>query len=329
MEAPSSAYPRGTAGAGKNHRRRGGDLRRLYAKPHQCYGGLDRHARTMSLCLITQAGELLRHRHMQASPELFLKALAPSREAIIVAGSAGFPGTWLAALYAQPGSAFVLSPALYMQALHGGKAKHDTLDSHKIAALRRGGMLPQASVDPAALRATRDLLRRRIPLTRQRAALLAHGQQTNRQDHRPELRKPLADQANRAGVAARCPEPAVPKRVDVDLALIDSDARLLSDVALTSVQTATQHQAQTLSRLPAVPGLGQIVSLGLRDELHDLARCPRGQAFVSSCRLITCAKASAGTRDGTSGAKLGHADRPWACSEAAVLFWRHHPAGQR
>jgi hypothetical protein len=31
-----------------------------------------------------------------------------------------------------------------MNAIHGGKAKHDTIDAHKIAARLRGGMLPQA-----------------------------------------------------------------------------------------------------------------------------------------------------------------------------------------
>jgi hypothetical protein len=44
-----------------------------------------------------------------------------------------------------------------MKAIHGGKAKHDTIDAHKMAALLRGGMLPQASVYPAERRATRDL----------------------------------------------------------------------------------------------------------------------------------------------------------------------------
>jgi hypothetical protein len=29
-----------------------------------------------------------------------------------------------------------------MKAIHGGKAKNDTIDSHKIAVLLRGGMLP-------------------------------------------------------------------------------------------------------------------------------------------------------------------------------------------
>jgi hypothetical protein len=68
-----------------------------------------------------------------------------------------------------------------MKAIHGGKANNDTLDSHKIAALLRGGLLPQASVYPADMRATRALLRRRPHLRRKRAALLAHVQNTNSQ----------------------------------------------------------------------------------------------------------------------------------------------------
>jgi hypothetical protein len=82
-------------------------------------------------------------------------------------------------------------------------------------------MIPQAYVYPAALRATRDLLRRRLPLTRQRAERLPHIQQTNSQDTLPELGQKLAYTANRAGVAERFPDPAVHKSVEVDLALID------------------------------------------------------------------------------------------------------------
>jgi len=33
-----------------------------------------------------------------------------------------------------------------MKAIHGGKAKNDTIDAQKIAVLRRGGMLPHAYV---------------------------------------------------------------------------------------------------------------------------------------------------------------------------------------
>ena len=69
-----------------------------------------------------------------------------------------------------------------MKAIHGGKAKTDKIDAHKIAVLLRGGALPQADVYPAEYaRATRDLLRRRMHLARKRGELLAHVQNTNSQ----------------------------------------------------------------------------------------------------------------------------------------------------
>jgi hypothetical protein len=43
---------------------------------------------------------------------------------------------------------------------------------------------------------------------------------------------------------------------------------------------------------------------------------------------VTCAQASAGTRDGPGGTTIGTADLQWAFSEAAVRLWRDHPSGQ-
>jgi transposase len=45
--------------------------------------------------------------------------------------------------------------------------------------------------------------------------------------------------------------------------------------------------------------------------------------------LVKCAKESAGKRYGTAGAKIGNAYLKWAFSEAAVLFLRNNPAGQK
>jgi transposase len=78
-----------------------------------------------------------------------------------------------------------------------------------------------------------------------------------------------------------------------------------------------------------VPGIGKILSLVLLYEIHDIHRFPRVQEFVSYCRLVKCAKESAGKRYGTSGAKIGNAYLKWAFSEAAVLFLRDHPPGQK
>jgi len=65
---------------------------------------------------------------------------------------------------------FVLGQALYMQALHSGQAQNAKIDSPQMAARQRGGLRPQAYGYPAEMRATRALLRHRLPLRRQRAA---------------------------------------------------------------------------------------------------------------------------------------------------------------
>ena len=157
------------------------------------------------------------HRNMKTSPDALLKAIAPSRDDMVIAVECIFTWYWLADLCARKGMPFVLGHALYMKAIHGGKAKNDKIDAQKIAVLLRGGLLPQAYVSPAAMRATRDLLRRRTPLMRKRAELLAHIHSTNSQYNLPEIGKKIAYKANRDGVAERFPDPAVPKSIAVDL----------------------------------------------------------------------------------------------------------------
>ena len=224
---------------------------------------------------------------------------------------------------------FVLGHALSMKAIHGGQAKHDKSDAHKSAGLLRGGTLPQAYVYPAKMRATRDLLRRRMPLVRPRAALLAHVQQTHSQYTLPALSKHMAYTAQRDGLVERLAAPAVQKNIAVDLALIGYDDPLLNDVELSIVRLAKQHAPATVYRRQSVPGIGPLLSRGLLYASHDSRRCPRGHDCLSSCRLVKGTKTSAGKPYGTSGAKSGNASLQWAFSAAAVLFLRDHPAGHK
>jgi transposase len=302
---------------------------RFYTTQHPCYCGIDLHARTMYVCLLDQTGETLLHRNMKATPEALLKAIAPYRDQLVMAAECMFTWYWLADCCAEPSMPFVLGHALYMKAIHGGKAKNDTMDAHKIAVLRRSGMLPQAYVYPAERRATRDLRRRRMHLARKRGELLAHGQNTNSQDNLPALGQKIAYKANRNGVVERLVDPAVQKSIEIDLALIGYYDELLRDLELAIVKAARHHDANTLYLLRTVPGMGKILSLVLLYEIHDIERFPRVQDFASYCRLVKCAKGSAGKRSGTSGAKIGNAHLQWAFSEAAVLFLRDNPAAQK
>jgi transposase len=215
-----------------------------------------------------------------------------------------------------------------MKAIHGGKAKNDRLDAHKIAALLRGGLLPQADVYPAAMRSTRDLLRRRLHLVRKRGQLLAHIQNTRAQYQVPEFGRRLAYPANRTGISDQFTDPSVRKSVEVDLALIAQYDHLITDLELTIVRHAKRHDADAFHRLRSVPGIGKILALTILSEIHDITRFDRVQEFASYARLVKCAHESAGRKYGTGGTKMGNVHLKWAFSEAAVLFLRHAPGGK-
>jgi hypothetical protein len=86
----------------------------------------------------------------------------------------------------------------------------------------RGGLLPQAYVYPKAMRATRDLLRRRSFLVRRRAELLTHLVNTNSQYNLPALNKKLVYPSNRGelNLPERFTEPSAKMRVQSDLNLM-------------------------------------------------------------------------------------------------------------
>jgi hypothetical protein len=73
---------------------------RFYNRQHRHDCGIDRHVKTMYVCILDATGRVLVHRNVKSNAE--------------------------------------------MKAIHGGKATNDKIDSHKIAALLRGGLLPQA-----------------------------------------------------------------------------------------------------------------------------------------------------------------------------------------
>ena len=301
---------------------------RFYTRQHRHYCGVDLHARTMYLCILSHDGEILLERNLRCDPQLFLRTIEPYREDLVVAVECIFTWYWLADLCAREHIPFVLGHALYMKAIHGGKAKNDRIDAHKIAALLRGGMFPQAYVYPPEMRSTRDLLRRRLYLVRKRGQLLAHIQNTHHQCNLPEPTRKIIYKANREGVAEKFTDPSVRRSVEVDFELVAHYDQLIRSLELFLVRTAKQHDPQSFQRLRSLPGVGKILALTLLYEIHDIHRFPRVQDFASYARLVKCSKESAGKRFGTGGRKIGNVHLKWAFSEAAVLFLRNNPKGQ-
>lgn len=58
---------------------------RFYTRQHKHYCGIDLHARTMSLCVLDQAGEVLLQQAIRCDPRIFLRTIAPYRDDLVVA----------------------------------------------------------------------------------------------------------------------------------------------------------------------------------------------------------------------------------------------------
>ncbi|HKB39713.1 MAG TPA: IS110 family transposase [Gemmataceae bacterium] len=297
---------------------------RFYNQQHRFYCGIDLHARTLAVCILDAAGAIVFRGTIAASPTAVRDALAPFREDVVVACECMFAWYWLADLCQEETIPFLLGHALYMKAIHGGKAKNDPIDAEKIARLLRGGNLPVAYVYPRAMRATRDLLRRRTFLVRKRAELLAHLVNTNSQYNLPPLTKKLAYAANRQelDLASRFTDPSVRRSAEADLALIDAYDEQIRSLELYLSRAAKVDDPQAFHRLRSVPGVGKVLALVLLYEIHDIRRFPSAGQFLSYARLVRCAHESAGKKKGSGGNKIGNAHLKWAFAEATCLLLR-------
>lgn len=267
---------------------------RFYTGQHRYYCGIDLHARTLYLCILDGQGNVLLHKRLRCEPQALLHALDPYREDLVVCSECIFCWYWLADLCAREQIPFVLGHALYMKAIHGAKAKNDRLDAFKIASLLRGGNLPEAHAYPARMRATRDLMRRRLFFVRRRAELLTHLRNSSHQHNLGALPANPAYAGNRASVVQHFPEPAVAASAAADVTVAGCLDEVIAQLELEVMRRAKEHDRDALHRLRSIPGVGKVLATTMLYEIGDVARFPRVQQFSSYARLIAPSHESAG-----------------------------------
>ena len=295
---------------------------RFYNNQHNYYCGIDLHARLLYVCILDSLGNKVLHKKIDADPDALLELITPYQDNIVIGVECMHCWYWVSDLCLDYAFDFVLGHALYMKAIHGGKTKNDRIDSYKIASLLRGGNFPIAYVYPKAMRATRDLLRRRTKIMRHGADLKAHVANTfsqyNQQSHNVQLRYPCA----REQVRNQFDEPSINRSIDMDLNVIAFYTKELASVEHFIEKTAKQHSAQDYNLIQTVPGIGRILALTILYEIGNIERFPSVQNFASYSRLVKCKAESAGKQKGTNGNKIGNAYLKWAFAEAAVLYLR-------
>jgi transposase len=251
-----------------------------------------------------------------------LNAIDDFRDDLIVGAECMFTWYWLADLCLEQEIKFILGHALYMKAIHGGKKKDDKLDSEKIARLMRGGTFPLSYIYPREMRATRDLVRRRMFLVRRRSELLAHVQLVNQQYNHDPFEKMLQYAGNR-DILDRFEQQSVRLSVEADLKTVGHYDQLLNQLERNLLRQATLHDPQACRLLRTIPGVGKILSLVLLYEIHTIERFPSVGDFLSYARLVTPKQTSDGKVTGRGGGKIGNVHLKWAFSEAVLWMLRY------
>lgn len=300
----------------------------FYTESHKYSGGVDLHAKSLYLCVSDGEGRKVVHRNIRNNADYLLKVLEPYREDVVVATECVFNWYWVADLCEREKIPFVLGHALYMKAIHGGKAKSDKIDSEKIARLLRSHMLPKAYVYPVEMRATRDLMRRRTYFVRKRAELFTHLQQTRIQQNLPDFPKRVQFKVNRQVLKDYFDSSFVQSSADANLAVIARLDEVIRKLDLEILRAAKVDNPQAFHLLRSVPGIGEVLALTILYEMHTVERFPRVQDFLSYCRLVKCQKESGGKILGTGCGKIGNAHLKWAFGEAAVSLLRNEPAAK-
>jgi len=301
----------------------------FYNNTHPYYCGIDLHAKLLYVCILDDKGNTCLHKEISASPEKLKALLEPYLGHIVVGVECMHCWYWVSDFCEDLNIDFILGHALYMKAIHGGKAKNDKIDSYKIAKLIRGGNFPLAYVYPKEMRATRDLLRRRTKMVKQGGNLKAHTTNTTSQYNLPPIKVNLKNKEAREQVRSAFPDPVVQKNMDLNMALLECYAKELSQIEWFLEQQAKQHNPVHLYLLKSISGVGRILSLTIIYEIGDINRFPSVQNFASYARLVKCKAESAGKTYGTSGNKIGNAHLKWAFSEAAVLYLRGNEKAQK
>ena len=301
----------------------------FYNNTHPYYCGIDLHARSLYVCIIDEGGNILVHKEISANPEKLHHLLKPFLGNIVVGVECMHCWYWVSDFCEDLNIDFILGHALYMKAIHGGKAKNDRIDSYKIASLIRGGNFPLAYTYPKEMRATRDLLRRRTKIVRHCAHLKAHVVNTTSQYNLPPNGINMKNACAREQLKSTFTDHVVQRNIDLDMAILDTYAKELSKVEWFIEQQAKQHNPKHLNLLKSVNGIGRILALTIIYEVGDINRFESVQKFASYSRLVKCKAESAGKSYGTQGNKIGNANLKWAFSEAAVLFLRGNDGGKQ
>jgi len=283
------------------------------------FGGIDVHPNRSQICVMDKTGQIMLNRNFKNDFFNLKKIIQPFQENIALGCESTYTYYWLADGCHQSGIPFYLGHAYYMKAISGNKQKHDPLDAKTIANLLRTNYFPEAYPYPRDMRPTRDLLRRRHRLVRIRAEAYSHIRMTAHQYAIDNLGgQHLKTKSARDAALSVFSKLGLEHVVASDLDVIASLSPVIDNIEKQIRVSAINHNPRDFAMLQTVPGIGEMLSMVILYETHDIRRFPKHQNYASYARVVRCDRTSSGKKVGRKNQKIGNPYLKWAFSTVII-----------
>lgn len=289
------------------------------------YIGLDVHKKTISYCIKTADGRIVREGKLQATRAALRSWAEGLREPWCGAMEATLFSAWIYDTLKPYAEKLVMGHPARMKAITAGKKKSDTIDARTIADLLRCDLLPTCYVLAPELRDLRRLLRYRnlvvhqsVRMQNRMAGLLMesgtsfHKTKLHGKKYFTELMGSLEE---------------VPESVKDLLRMSRSTMEMFESTQKQIVKRLLSEPAlqQRVERLKSIRGVGAITALTWALEVADPQRFSSIGDAVSYCGLTSAFRSSAGKEQRGPISKQRNAWLQTVLIEAAKLAPRWNP----
>ena len=285
--------------------------------------GMDLHRRRSVLVRMTMGGRKLETVRIENSPAALRAVLARCGERPLVVLEATYGWYWAADVLAGAGAEVHLAHPLGVKAFSYRRVKNDERDAADLADLLRAGLLPEAWIAPAQVRALREVTRYRHKLV---------GQRTSCKDQVHAVLAMLGIPVSHSDIFGTggglwldqlvLPQPYAAKVASLRalIAVLDGQIALLGNQAAGMLAADPGYAA-----VRELDGIGPVLAAVICAEIGDITR------FARAGQLCSWAGLTPRHRESDLKVIRGHCSKQgsrllrWALTEAI----QHQPAGTR
>lgn len=287
------------------------------------YSGIDLHSNNSVVTVIDEQDRVIVEKRLPNDLSKIVALLMPWQQELDgVVVESTFNWYWLVDGLQTRGFEVHLANTTAIKKYEGLKHSGDETDARYLAHLLRLGILPTGTILPPALRAVRDLARKRMQLVRSRTQHILAVENITARQWGVRINSNQVKQLTAEAVEQ------MPLPEEACLAIKSSVAviQTLSE----QIQLLENHLQEKMNAryeyalLTSVPGIGRVLATTILLETGPIERFARVGNYASYARCVDSVHTSNGKKKGAGNTKNGNKYLAWAYIEAANFARRYN-----